>query len=109
MFFSASGGHPGSLPVRALLPLPGPARDVLALYFRGRTAGSRPHTHWTQRSSDGETERDGGPVLLVMVVIISHSGNVFYVQLAPENTVMSFERAVEAGGEGLETDVTIRY
>uniref|UniRef100_A0A3P8TRM9 Glycerophosphodiester phosphodiesterase domain containing 4 n=1 Tax=Amphiprion percula TaxID=161767 RepID=A0A3P8TRM9_AMPPE len=27
--------------------------------------------------------------------------------LAPENTVMSFEKAVEAGGEGLETDVTI--
>jgi hypothetical protein len=29
-------------------------------------------------------------------------------QLAPENTLMSFEKAVEAGGEGLETDVTIR-
>lgn len=31
------------------------------------------------------------------------------VQLAPENTLMSFEKAVEAGGQGLETDVTIRY
>lgn len=31
------------------------------------------------------------------------------LQLAPENTVMSFKRTVEAGGEGLETDVTIRY
>ncbi|CAJ1064847.1 glycerophosphodiester phosphodiesterase domain-containing protein 5 isoform X3 [Xyrichtys novacula] len=29
--------------------------------------------------------------------------------LAPENTVMSFEKALEAGGEGLETDVTISY
>lgn len=33
----------------------------------------------------------------------------FCVQLAPENTLMSFEKALEAGGEGLETDVTIRY
>uniref|UniRef100_A0A8C1GHS8 Glycerophosphodiester phosphodiesterase domain containing 4a n=1 Tax=Cyprinus carpio TaxID=7962 RepID=A0A8C1GHS8_CYPCA len=29
--------------------------------------------------------------------------------LAPENTQMSFEKAVESGGEGLETDVTISY
>ncbi|XP_077578547.1 glycerophosphodiester phosphodiesterase domain-containing protein 5-like [Stigmatopora nigra] len=29
--------------------------------------------------------------------------------LAPENTIMSFEKAVEAGVEGLETDVTISY
>ncbi|KAG7470940.1 hypothetical protein MATL_G00119180 [Megalops atlanticus] len=29
--------------------------------------------------------------------------------LAPENTQLSFEKAVEAGGEGLETDVTISY
>ncbi|XP_051256885.1 glycerophosphodiester phosphodiesterase domain-containing protein 5-like isoform X2 [Dicentrarchus labrax] len=28
-------------------------------------------------------------------------------QLAPENTLMSFEKAVEAGSDGLETDVTI--
>lgn len=32
-----------------------------------------------------------------------------YAQLAPENTLMSFEKALEAGGEGIETDVTIRY
>lgn len=31
------------------------------------------------------------------------------VQLAPENTLMSFEKALEAGGDGLQTDVTIRY
>lgn len=31
------------------------------------------------------------------------------LQLAPENTIMSFEKAVEARGRGLETDVTIRY
>lgn len=30
------------------------------------------------------------------------------LQLAPENTLMSFEKAVEAGCDGLETDVTIR-
>ncbi|KAM6984065.1 glycerophosphodiester phosphodiesterase domain-containing protein 5 isoform 1-T1 [Tautogolabrus adspersus] len=29
--------------------------------------------------------------------------------LAPENTLMSFEKAVEAGSEGLETDVTISF
>ncbi|XP_077468410.1 glycerophosphodiester phosphodiesterase domain-containing protein 5 isoform X2 [Stigmatopora argus] len=29
--------------------------------------------------------------------------------LAPENTIMSFEKAVEAGGDGLETDVSISY
>lgn len=29
--------------------------------------------------------------------------------LAPENTQMSFEKAVESGGDGLETDVTISY
>ena len=29
-------------------------------------------------------------------------------QLAPENTAMSFEKAVEAGSLGLEADVTIR-
>lgn len=32
-----------------------------------------------------------------------------HAQMAPENTLMSFEKALEAGGEGLETDVTIRY
>ncbi|KAM7398840.1 hypothetical protein PAMP_018149 [Pampus punctatissimus] len=37
--------------------------------------------------------------------LIGHRGAPM---LAPENTVMSFEKAVEAGGEGLETDVTIR-
>ncbi|KAM3842173.1 glycerophosphodiester phosphodiesterase domain-containing protein 5-like, partial [Diretmus argenteus] len=29
--------------------------------------------------------------------------------LAPENTLMSFEKAVEAGSEGLETDVTVSF
>lgn len=29
-------------------------------------------------------------------------------QLAPENTLMSFEKAVDAGSEGLETDVAVR-
>lgn len=33
---------------------------------------------------------------------------IICLQLAPENTLMSFEKAVEAGSEGLETDVTIR-
>lgn len=32
-----------------------------------------------------------------------------FLQLAPENTQLSFQKAVEAGGEGLETDVTIRW
>ncbi|XP_031729965.1 glycerophosphodiester phosphodiesterase domain-containing protein 5-like [Anarrhichthys ocellatus] len=36
--------------------------------------------------------------------LIGHRGAPM---LAPENTVMSFEKAVEAGSEGLETDVTI--
>ena len=30
------------------------------------------------------------------------------LQLAPENTLMSIEKAVDAGSEGLVTDVTIR-
>ncbi|XP_015243372.1 PREDICTED: glycerophosphodiester phosphodiesterase domain-containing protein 5-like [Cyprinodon variegatus] len=34
---------------------------------------------------------------------------VLAVQLAPENTLMSFEKAVEAGCDGLETDVAISY
>ncbi|KAJ4935312.1 hypothetical protein JOQ06_016848 [Pogonophryne albipinna] len=38
--------------------------------------------------------------------LIGHRGAPM---LAPENTMMSFEKAVEAGGEGLETDVTISY
>lgn len=38
--------------------------------------------------------------------LIGHRGAPM---LAPENTVMSFEKAVEAGGAGLETDVTISY
>nr|XP_046266173.1 glycerophosphodiester phosphodiesterase domain-containing protein 5-like isoform X3 [Scatophagus argus] len=36
--------------------------------------------------------------------VIGHRGAPM---LAPENTLMSFEKAVEAGSEGLETDVTI--
>uniref|UniRef100_A0A672GGF3 Glycerophosphodiester phosphodiesterase domain containing 4 n=1 Tax=Salarias fasciatus TaxID=181472 RepID=A0A672GGF3_SALFA len=36
--------------------------------------------------------------------LIGHRGAPM---LAPENTLMSFERAVEAGSDGLETDVTI--
>ncbi|KAG9328631.1 hypothetical protein JZ751_012690 [Albula glossodonta] len=39
-------------------------------------------------------------------VLIGHRGAPM---LAPENTQMSFEKVVEAGGEGLETDVTISY
>lgn len=31
-----------------------------------------------------------------------------HLELAPENTLMSFEKAVESGCEGLETDVTVR-
>uniref|UniRef100_A0A671LPW3 Glycerophosphodiester phosphodiesterase domain-containing protein 5-like n=2 Tax=Sinocyclocheilus anshuiensis TaxID=1608454 RepID=A0A671LPW3_9TELE len=38
--------------------------------------------------------------------LIGHRGAPM---LAPENTQMSFEKAVDAGGEGLETDVTISY
>lgn len=38
--------------------------------------------------------------------LIGHRGAPM---LAPENTLMSFEKAVEAGGVGLETDVTISY
>uniref|UniRef100_A0A672RVV7 GP-PDE domain-containing protein n=1 Tax=Sinocyclocheilus grahami TaxID=75366 RepID=A0A672RVV7_SINGR len=38
--------------------------------------------------------------------LIGHRGAPM---LAPENTQMSFEKAVGAGGEGLETDVTISY
>ncbi|CAB1352308.1 unnamed protein product [Coregonus sp. 'balchen'] len=38
--------------------------------------------------------------------LIGHRGAPM---LAPENTLMSFKKAVEAGGEGLETDVTISY
>ncbi|XP_058606533.1 glycerophosphodiester phosphodiesterase domain-containing protein 5 isoform X1 [Onychostoma macrolepis] len=38
--------------------------------------------------------------------LIGHRGAPM---LAPENTQLSFEKAVEAGGEGLETDVTISY
>ncbi|XP_030009235.1 glycerophosphodiester phosphodiesterase domain-containing protein 5 [Sphaeramia orbicularis] len=36
--------------------------------------------------------------------LIGHRGAPM---LAPENTLMSFEKAVEAGSEGLETDVTV--
>ncbi|XP_046720663.1 glycerophosphodiester phosphodiesterase domain-containing protein 5 isoform X2 [Silurus meridionalis] len=39
-------------------------------------------------------------------ILIGHRGAPM---LAPENTQMSFLKAVEAGGEGLETDVTISY
>ncbi|XP_035035306.2 glycerophosphodiester phosphodiesterase domain-containing protein 5 [Hippoglossus stenolepis] len=38
--------------------------------------------------------------------LIGHRGAPM---LAPENTLMSFEKAVEAGSKGLETDVTISY
>ncbi|KAM9358985.1 glycerophosphodiester phosphodiesterase domain-containing protein 5 [Symphorus nematophorus] len=38
--------------------------------------------------------------------LIGHRGAPM---LAPENTLMSFEKAVEAGGKGLETDVSISY
>ncbi|XP_056140214.1 glycerophosphodiester phosphodiesterase domain-containing protein 5-like [Lampris incognitus] len=38
--------------------------------------------------------------------LIGHRGAPM---LAPENTLMSFEKAVEAGSDGLETDVTISY
>uniref|UniRef100_A0A8C8DTZ7 Glycerophosphodiester phosphodiesterase domain containing 4a n=1 Tax=Oryzias sinensis TaxID=183150 RepID=A0A8C8DTZ7_9TELE len=38
--------------------------------------------------------------------LIGHRGAPM---LAPENTIMSFEKAVEARGQGLETDVTISY
>ncbi|KAF3840621.1 hypothetical protein F7725_006483 [Dissostichus mawsoni] len=43
--------------------------------------------------------------------LIGHRGAPMFCvtvfQLAPENTLMSFEKAVETGSEGLETDVTI--
>ncbi|KAM7397578.1 hypothetical protein PAMA_005744 [Pampus argenteus] len=38
--------------------------------------------------------------------LIGHRGAPM---LAPENTLMSFEKAAEAGSEGLETDVTISF
>ncbi|XP_062861178.1 glycerophosphodiester phosphodiesterase domain-containing protein 5 isoform X2 [Trichomycterus rosablanca] len=39
-------------------------------------------------------------------ILIGHRGAPM---LAPENTHLSFQKAVEAGGEGLETDVIISY
>ncbi|KAK2848265.1 hypothetical protein Q7C36_009947 [Tachysurus vachellii] len=39
-------------------------------------------------------------------ILIGHRGAPM---LAPENTQLSFQKAVEAGGEGLETDVTISF
>ncbi|XP_062261777.1 glycerophosphodiester phosphodiesterase domain-containing protein 5-like [Platichthys flesus] len=47
-------------------------------------------------------ERSLGPA----PAFIGHRGAPM---LGPENTLMSFEKAVEAGSEGLETDVTISY
>nr|XP_046182479.1 glycerophosphodiester phosphodiesterase domain-containing protein 5-like isoform X4 [Oncorhynchus gorbuscha] len=44
--------------------------------------------------------------LCLSPALIGHRGAPM---LAPENTLMSFEKAVEAGGQGLETDVTISY
>ncbi|KAM4699407.1 glycerophosphodiester phosphodiesterase domain-containing protein 4 isoform 1-T1 [Discoglossus pictus] len=38
--------------------------------------------------------------------LIGHRGDP---QLAPENTKMSFEKTIEHGGDGLETDVTISF
>lgn len=52
---SASGGCPGSLPVRAVHSLPGSSGDVLTLHQRGRNTGTCPETHRTQRSPHGET------------------------------------------------------
>ncbi|XP_072551432.1 glycerophosphodiester phosphodiesterase domain-containing protein 5 isoform X1 [Salminus brasiliensis] len=39
-------------------------------------------------------------------ILIGHRGAPM---LAPENTQLSFQKAVESGGEGLETDVAISY
>ncbi|XP_052008719.1 glycerophosphodiester phosphodiesterase domain-containing protein 5-like isoform X1 [Xyrauchen texanus] len=39
-------------------------------------------------------------------ILIGHRGAPM---LAPENTQLSFEKAIELGGEGLETDITISY
>ncbi|XP_051952708.1 glycerophosphodiester phosphodiesterase domain-containing protein 5-like isoform X2 [Xyrauchen texanus] len=39
-------------------------------------------------------------------ILIGHRGAPMF---APENTQLSFEKAIESGGEGLETDVTISY
>uniref|UniRef100_A0A4W4HLH4 GP-PDE domain-containing protein n=1 Tax=Electrophorus electricus TaxID=8005 RepID=A0A4W4HLH4_ELEEL len=39
-------------------------------------------------------------------ILIGHRGAPM---LAPENTRLSFQKAVDVGGEGLETDVTISY
>ncbi|XP_023259950.1 glycerophosphodiester phosphodiesterase domain-containing protein 5-like [Seriola lalandi dorsalis] len=47
-------------------------------------------------------ERTLGPA----PALIGHRGAPM---LAPENTLMSFEKAVEAGSKGLETDVTISF
>lgn len=44
----------------------------------------------------------------MMACSVLLSSSLCDLQLAPENTLMSFEKAVEAGSEGLETDVTIR-
>ena len=48
------------------------------------------------------------PLLMCVCVCWCVCVLVCVQQLAPENTQMSFERAVETGAEGLETDVTIR-
>ncbi|XP_069396090.1 glycerophosphodiester phosphodiesterase domain-containing protein 5-like [Paralichthys olivaceus] len=49
-----------------------------------------------------KAERSLGPA----PALIGHRGAPM---LAPENTLMSFEKAVEAGSKGLETDVAISY
>ncbi|XP_078122416.1 glycerophosphodiester phosphodiesterase domain-containing protein 5 isoform X2 [Sander vitreus] len=50
-------------------------------------------------------------ILMLLAVCLLSEGQQLYLhwshKLAPENTLMSFEKAVEAGSEGLETDVTI--
>uniref|UniRef100_A0A8C4YVB7 Glycerophosphodiester phosphodiesterase domain containing 5b n=1 Tax=Gadus morhua TaxID=8049 RepID=A0A8C4YVB7_GADMO len=101
------GGGSAAVPRRVIGSLPGPPLHHLSLHHGAQRAQTTARRHRPPGSSHGFDLRCQRPYQLHSPGSEGRAGGNVVTWLAPENTLMSFQRALQMNVTGLEADVTI--